>query len=329
MGTKTVSDTYKDIGKRKTSFVNDLIDFKAKENPSWRKKDMPSVETMLKEIIEFHKRWNLVQNRFGTEELNKVNSDFFVQFIFRVNHEEGHGFKTYEETKRCLTNFESQLRRDVSLKERETVNLSAAHKYLVELAEKENDTKLKGLLESSVLQEVHKRIFYNIELPRKLTEPGKFSNLRRYTQFGGEKYEYPILENMHESVATLLDRYNSLLMSIKTEEDDLTRIYDLFKTCAVLLFELLDLHPFSDGNGRLSRLLCNYCLSICTPFPMPIYNIWNSSSKDDYIQMLVDARKSNMRYPESLVTMIIECNWFGWKTYFKALQTCKLEDFRH
>ena len=311
------------MGKRRTSFVRDLIDFKAKENPSWQKRNIPSVETMLREIIEFQKHWDLVQNRFEIEELNKVNNDFFMQFIFRVNHEEGHGFETYEETNHFLTNFESQLRKDISIKERETVNLTSAHKYLVEVAEKENDTELKGLLESSVLQEMHKRIFQNIELPRKLTKPGQFSNMRRYTQFRGEKYEYPILENMHEAVETLLDRYNSLLISIKTEKDNLTKMYDLFKTCAVLLFELLDLHPFSDGNGRRSRLLCNYCLSVYTPFPTPIYNISNGSSKDDYIQMLVDARKSSLRYPESLVTMIIECNWFGWRTYFKLLQTCK------
>lgn len=51
------SDSEKEMEKSKTSFVKDLIDFKARENSFWRKKDMPSVESMLKDIIKLRKQW--------------------------------------------------------------------------------------------------------------------------------------------------------------------------------------------------------------------------------------------------------------------------------
>jgi hypothetical protein len=54
-----------------------------------------------------------------------------------------------------------------------------------------------------------------------------------------------------------------------------------------------------------------------TPFPTPIYNVWSESKKDDYIEALVDARKSKNRQPTSLTTMIIECNYHGWKRFFE------------
>ena len=308
------------MGKSEASVVKDLIVFHAKENPSWRKNDKCSVKTMLKKIVEFQKRWESEKDKFEASVIRKVNRKFYIRFIFHVNYEEEHGCDTYEETENCLEKVHRELRRGISMEERETINLSNAYKYLAEVAENENDPETNGLLLDSILQDAHKLILEDIKLPRGATEPGKFSDRPRFTEFHGEKYEYPTPEDMHQTVITLLDRHNSLLSSAKSETDDITRVYNLFKTCAVLLFELLDLHPFSDGNGRLCRLLCSYCLSVCTPFPTPIYNVWSDSSKDDYKQALVDARKSGTRYPESLTTMIIECNYLGWETYFEELE---------
>lgn len=254
-----------------------------------------------------------------------MNEIFFIRFIFRINYGEGHGLETLEETERCLKNVkqfnnEFKLKSSISVEERETLNLSSASRYLTNIAKSESDVELKGLLECSILQEVHKRIFEGLKLPFFYTPSGKFSNERRFTQFRGEEYEYLYPPDMNDAVAILLDRYNSLFTYVKSETDELTSLYDLFKTCAVLVFEFLDLHPFSDGNGRLAQLLSNYCLSIYTPFCVSIYNIWNDLNKEDYIQVLVDTRKSSTRHPDSLVTMLIECYWAGWKNYLKTLQ---------
>ena len=65
---------------------------------------------------------------------------------------------------------------------------------------------------------------------------------------------------MQEAVCTLLDRFNSLITQSINETDEADRLLSIFKSVAWLVFELLDLHPFSDGNGRLCRLLCSYSM---------------------------------------------------------------------
>ena len=328
--TGNMAPTTQDLGvtsdskKRKASFVQSLILFEAKENPSWRK-SKATVNTMLSDIVRFQKRWDQTKNDFETRMVSDVLKSFLNRFIFHVNYEEDHGYRTLEETEHCLNKAEDNIhhRGAVSTEERETINLRIAYEYFADIsreADKEISSELHGLVECSILRESHKRILEGVELPNGNTKPGKFSDKPRITEFKGELYEYQNPQDMEKAVATVLDHHNSLLDSVKSEPNEITRVYDLFKTCAVLLFELLDLHPFSDGNGRLCRLLCSYCLSVFTPFPTPIYNVWSDSSKDDYKQALVDARKSAKRHPESLTTMIIECNWYGWKEFFKALE---------
>ena len=151
------------------------------------------------------------------------------------------------------------------------------------------------------------------------------SNKPRIAEFDGEIHEYSTPDDMETAVSTLLDRYNSLLESVKSEEDEVTKMEKLFKVTAWVTFELLSLHPFSDGNGRLCRLFASYTLSTFTPFPTPIYNIWTESAKYDYIRALVEARKSKSRHPASLTTMIIECNWKGWQSFMKQVKQ-KLHD---
>ena len=130
---------------------------------------------------------------------------------------------------------------------------------------------------------------------------------------------------MWSSVNSVLDKFNSLFEESRcpgnegSQADEVERLLKLFKACSWLLFEMLDLHPFADGNGRLCRLLCSYVLSTCTPFPTPIYNTWSSSSKNDYMEALVEARKSETRHPRALATMIIECSWHGWRNFLNNL----------
>ena len=163
----------------------------------------------------------------------------------------------------------------------------------------------------------------DLPLPTNATEPGKLSNASKITEFKGKIYEYPCPEDMTNAVNKLLDKYNYLFdrcTKLGLREYENNYYYNLFRLCAWLLFELLDLHPFSDGNGRLCRILGSYVLSVFTPFPTPIYNVWTQSKKNDYRQALVDARDSKTRHPCALATMIIQCSYHGWKNFF-----CELE----
>ena len=323
------------MDKAKRYPVRSLISFDALENPSWhsstRSKETPTktVTEMINCITQYHKRWEkaVAENRYHEDLIKKVKEDFLLEFVFHVNREEGHGIATFKDTEIFLRNCSSERRMSAgssfSLEEQETVNLINAYESLLEKIKSEERTSDYGLLEVGLLKETHRLILQNIPQPGGLTKPGEMSNKPRVTEFKGEIYHYANPDDMESTVINLLDKYNFLYDSCIKEKggpnEDID-VYSLLKTCSWFLFELLDLHPFSDGNGRLCRILSSYCLSKLNPFPTPIYNVWTNSCKGDYIEALVEARKSPDRQPCALTTMIIECSYYGWEKFFKALQ---------
>ena len=305
------------------------IDFDPLENPPWRTQVGLSCEQsdlkktpkeMISDIMNFHKRWEEEENKYDQVMVEEVKDKFFLEFITHVSKEEEHGVSTIEETTSVLRPPHGLIRSQ-SIQEQETINLEKAYEYLLGKVKDEEKASDYGLLEVSLLQDTHRIILKDLPLPTKgSTEPGKLSNARKITEFKGEVYEYQCPEDMTNAVNKLLDKYNYLFARCtKNRLDEYEDYYNLLRLCAWLLFELLDLHPFSDGNGRLCRILGSYLLSFFTPFPTPIYNVWTQSSKADYQQALVDARKSNTRHPCALATMIIECSYHGWKNFFRQL----------
>ena len=305
--------------------VRQKVDFHALENPPWRTRgklscDVKTVEQMVSDIMKFHKRWEEEENKYDQKMVKEVKDQVFLEFVTHVNKEEEHGVSTIEETTSVLRPPHGS-KRSQSNQEKETINLEEAYDYLLSKIRAEEEPSDYGLLEVSLLQDTHRIILQGLPLPTKdSSEPGKLSNKPRATKYKGEPYEYQDPEDMTEAVNKLLDQYNALfLWCTKNGLDAYEDYYKLFRLCAWLLFELLDLHPFSDGNGRLCRILGSYLLSFFTPFPTPIYNVWTQSDKDDYIQALVDARKNETRHPCALASMIIECNYHGWKHFFGEL----------
>ena len=141
--------------------------------------------------------------------------------------------------------------------------------------------RLHGLLEESMLREANRIIPRNIPRDKRYTKARTYCNNARITEFQGELYHYQQSNDMQEAVCILLDRFNSLFtQSIDTNPEN-NKLLSIFKCVAWLVFELLDLHPFSDGNGRLCRLLSSYVLSTCTPFPIHLFTIYipTTSSK--------------------------------------------------
>ena len=313
-----------DVEERKRKLAI-YLPFKAMEKPEWRKKEEVSVEHMITEIMRYQKEWQQEKGGHDDKLIKKVQKEFLVEFIFHVNMEEESGFSTFEETDNFLTHFYARggnLQRCLSIREQETLNLRNAYEYLLEKIKREELSSDYGLMESSLLKQTHRLLLESIEAKGN-TKAGEFSDQPRYTIYKGEKYNYPHYPKpgeMENAVSEILDKYNNRF-SLCTQYGlkDCEDVYYLFKKCAWLLFELLDLHPFSDGNGRLCRILCSYSLSKLNPFPTPVYNVWTDSCKNDYKDALVDARKSGDRYPCALTTMIIECSYRGWKKFKEAL----------
>ena len=302
-----------------------FIDFKAHESPAWRNEDVPipSVSKMVNAIVEFQSRWEHWKKSVDEKIVDEVLNETLVKFIYCIHNGEEHGCGTKEEIEWCLKQRDTP-ERPLSDQERETINLRNAYTFLLDEVKKVEDSteveKVHGLLSLDLVKNAHELILYDIKLSVS-TKAGQLSTNERYTDYKGERYYYQNPEDMGKAFQDLLDNHNDLIKYyVKEEEDPKARVYNMFKICSWLLFEFLDLHPFSDGNGRLCRLLCSYVLSSMTPFPTPVYNVWSTSKKDDYIDALVATRESDTRHPTSLTTMIIECNYLGWKEFFNILE---------
>ncbi|XP_046842787.1 uncharacterized protein LOC124436705 isoform X3 [Xenia sp. Carnegie-2017] len=145
-----------------------------------------TVEKMINEIIVCCNQWKDLKKQMPANLVEEVKNTFFVEYINRVNQEEGNGSSTFDEDTQ------------------EIKNTANAYRYLIGKVTEEEKPEDYGLLEVSLLQEMHKII-----LPLRAnnsTKPGQFSQNRRYAPFKGETHEYPCPENMEETVQTLIDR---------------------------------------------------------------------------------------------------------------------------
>lgn len=191
------------------------------------------------------------------------------------------------------------------------------------------------LMDENDIKTIHTHILRGIPLKEGSKNPGELSERRKYTTYKGKTYIYPFegcLEKMDAELSSLLKDFCALLIRyVIVEGDQFKRQLSTFKICAWFLFEILDLHPFSDANGRLFRAICSFFLSPFGPFPVPIYNkqCINEEDhqrcgfpcKDDYEQALVDARTIETdRHPRMLCTMMIYCCWDGWKSFLANFQ---------
>lgn len=80
---------------------------------------------------------------------------------------------------------------------------------------------------------------------------------------------------------------NELNQSLETI--DASNFIEIHKRAFKAHYDLVSIHPFADGNGRLSRLIMNY---IEQRFDQPLTIVFKED-KENYIKALQDTRKSD------------------------------------
>lgn len=100
-------------------------------------------------------------------------------------------------------------------------------------------------------------------------DPGMYKTYNNYTMHRGDQKMFTPARKVAKAMEDLIEWYNSL--NRKTIED-----------IAELKLRFIHIHPFADGNGRVSRLLLNWAL-ITNEFPPITIEV---GEKERYIELL-------------------------------------------
>lgn len=99
--------------------------------------------------------------------------------------------------------------------------------------------------------------------------------------FAGAR-RFPDCSKVPVRMKTLVSEINGKISEAQTFREKCEAAFELH-------FRFVSIHPFADGNGRTSRLLMNYAL---TMFDLPIFYVFKSS-RIAYIQALERARETD------------------------------------
>lgn len=110
---------------------------------------------------------------------------------------------------------------------------------------------------------------------------------------------------IYSTVINFTDRVHKMMSDISKSSDRVALVVRLAIFCH---FSIVEIHPFSDGNGRTARLMMNYIL---LKYDLPLLVI-DSDSRDEYISALKKCRHNGIMDP--IVLFLI-------KEYLRSLKS--------
>lgn len=305
------------------------LNFDINRSPSWG--NSVSLDEMIGYVVSRINDWK--NNRISESDLNEPQ--LFDEFIFQMCYQEGQGVQTREEVQRLRQqdeNSDTNIALGKTAPERETLGMLRGLR-LVRKRYKEME-KQEPCITVDLLCEFHK-----VLMQHDSRIAGQISKSIRCTVclLKRVKLYYPEPEIVEEVFPILCDSINIMTTELfnaaksKLDESLLTEIIRFF---AWSFISLLSLHPFGDGNGRWARLVLHFLHHILSPLPVPIYNVFSPSNRNDYIMALCRDRAENQVFsyntkPSDLAAMILNCEYHTWKEYDRILSEKPLYNRLH
>ena len=151
-----------------------------------------------------------------------------------------------------------------------------------------NKAKEKLPINESLIKEIGALVvkntgaIYNTALGTFDSTKGEY---RLLNVFAGARH-FPDSSKVPSLMKTFCSEMNAKLTEAQTFKDKCELAFDVH-------FRFVSIHPFADGNGRVSRLLMNYVLLM---FDLPIFYVFKSN-RISYIQALEKTRNTkNINY---------------------------------
>ena len=238
------------------------------------------------------KLWNKWKDDPGAKDFIKNNFQYAMKenFVFASNRLEGVGTQDINGTREVI----QKSIRSPNRIERETKQTMDALVYINELWE---DILLADqpinaqsvLLTLPNIQDSHRILMKGL-----LPNAGEMRTSEAFTNRPMGVHFYRPPTKIPAELQGLIDQTNIALSSCHS----LTRLVEI---CTHWLLEFLEIHPFSDGNGRTARLWLSFML--LSSFPFIIYIPYGL--RDDYIASLQKESKPNLR--KVLEQSILQC----------------------
>ena len=199
--------------------------------------------------------------------------------------------------------FRQGLLSQENLGEKDLINLPTVLNYI-------NDHKKKCLgfidVEDTII-ETNRLILNGLH-----ERNGKFSTKMRFTSHFHPQFSDPRFT--HTAMQTLCDVVNLIQSEIQRLTDSSKKLMLRCQLASLFFCTFIEIHPFSDGNGRTATILANYLLDL--PFFVVI-----EENRGTYISMLEKARPDK-KFQDSY---FISSEQESIKLVYEILNKCKAE----
>jgi len=262
-------------------------------------------------IDKLKAEWDKLQP-LSTKDQKRLDEKFRLEFNYNSNHIEGNTL-TYGETKLLL--IFDDTRGGHTMREYEEMKAhDVAYKLIVEWAAdpdfglKEKD--IKELNELILVRPYYKEaITQDGQNTRRLIKVGEYKEYPNSVRLpNGEMFEYASPIETPILMRELMEWYRS-------EEGALHPL----TLAAMLHYKFVRIHPFDDGNGRLSRLLMNYVLLKNRMLPVVV----KSDDKVNYLRALRNADAGDY---EAFIGYIAEQSAWSLELGIKAARGGSIEE---
>lgn len=250
---------------------------------------------------------------FSEENKNKLQKKIRLEFNYNSNHLEGNTL-TYGQTQLLL--YFDKSSGDVSVSDIEEMKAHDVALSLILDMAKDSERPLSEMFIKELNEIILVKPFWKDAISpngtpvRKKIEIGQYKTSPNSVRLkNGEIHEYASPEETPALVRDLINWYN--------EKKDALHPVQL---AAEFHYKFVCIHPFDDGNGRVSRLLMNYIL-LKYDYPMVIIK---SEDKESYLTALQKADTGDLN---SFIEYVEEQAIASLKLYIKAGKGEDIEEF--
>lgn len=205
-------------------------------------------------IESLYQEWQSLQP-ISQEVQNKIDQKFMLEFNYNSNHIEGNTL-TYGQTEMLL--LFGKVVEEANMKDLEEMKASNVGLKMVKEAALDKNQPLSEYF----IRVLHQTLFReDYTVYRQLPDGTHTSYIVHAGQYKtrpnsvititGERFEYASLEETPALMKDLIEWYNQ-----EEQAGTMTPI----ELASLFHYRYIRIHPFEDGNGRISRLIVNYIL---------------------------------------------------------------------